>query len=325
MIPFDKASIIATGLEAVLYGVSVPMYGATMWFLFQRRRGYVNWPMVVAASLFFLFSTVHIAIAIHRLVQGFVENRSFPGGPSAWFNDVSQLTFVLESAIYSAQTLLGDGILIYRCSIVWRSVWVLVFPIIMWCGLLATCVGTVRAVAQTNLHGASFLMTSTARWITAFYATTMATNGVCTLLLTLRIWHVDLRVRRLRTSQSALMPIGLIILDAGVLYSITLLAALITFVCKWNGRVIMLNTVTPIISIAFYMVIVRLGMRRVSAPSGGGISHSVSTAHRSIPMQVHISQTSTKDYPDSGTGTGKSDDISKTLPPASDRIHSTQV
>ena len=41
---------------------------------------------------------------------------TFHGGPVAFFEDVSQNTFVVKSIIYTFQTLLGDGVMVGRDS-----------------------------------------------------------------------------------------------------------------------------------------------------------------------------------------------------------------
>jgi hypothetical protein len=37
---------------------------------------------------------------------------TYPGGPVAFFADVTQNTFVIKNAIYTLQTLLGDGVVV---------------------------------------------------------------------------------------------------------------------------------------------------------------------------------------------------------------------
>ena len=55
----------------------------------------------------------HIAINFKRLQDGFVTFRdTFPGGPVAYFSEPSQFTFPFKNAVYTAQTLTGDGILV---------------------------------------------------------------------------------------------------------------------------------------------------------------------------------------------------------------------
>jgi hypothetical protein len=58
-----------------------------------------------------------MVIDVIRIEQGFVTRRdTIPGGPLTFFADVSQPTFVVKNAIYTLQTLLGDGVVVSRCS-----------------------------------------------------------------------------------------------------------------------------------------------------------------------------------------------------------------
>jgi len=98
-----------------------------------------------------------MGIDIHRIMQGLIDNRFAPGGPTLWFADPAQFTFVAKNAIYSFQTVLGDGVVvslttelkairdnvdhanqIYRCYMVWHSVWIIIIPLIMLCGVAST-------------------------------------------------------------------------------------------------------------------------------------------------------------------------------------------
>jgi hypothetical protein len=58
-----------------------------------------------------------MVIVIIRTEDGLVKYRdTFPGGPAAFFADISQETFVIECAIYILQTLLGDGVMVRLIS-----------------------------------------------------------------------------------------------------------------------------------------------------------------------------------------------------------------
>ena len=82
---------------------------------------------------------------------------------------------------------------------VWRKVWVIVLPMILWCSVLGspvhnlckemlTCavyclasgIGTVYTIAQVTPESGNIFASNTARWITAFYATTLACNFMAT-------------------------------------------------------------------------------------------------------------------------------------------------
>ena len=52
-------------------------------------------------------------IDIIRIMEGLVLYRdTYPGGPIAYFSDLSQWTFVSTNYLYTAQTLVGDGVVV---------------------------------------------------------------------------------------------------------------------------------------------------------------------------------------------------------------------
>ncbi|KAI0056326.1 hypothetical protein BV25DRAFT_1814183 [Artomyces pyxidatus] len=276
-LPLDKGGIISTVVEGILYGFSVFMFGVCLWVLLYRRSTRrVNHTMVVISSLLFIFSTMvslmivyvfffHIVVDIQRLIQGLVDNRTFPmGGPSVWFEDVSQFTFVFKSAIFSFQTFTGDAVVIYRCYIVWQSIYVIILPFLMLLGVAVTAAGSVYACSRATLVQGGIFFENTDQWITSFYAATLSTNMLSTLLLAYRIWSIGRRATS-RQSSATLTSVLCIVIDAGVLYSVTLLSALLAFVYKSNGQFVILDMITPIISIAFYMVIIRIGVSSVTS------------------------------------------------------------
>lgn len=56
-------------------------------------------------------------VDIVRTQEGLVTYRdSWPGGPLAFFGDVAQNTYVMKNAIYTLQTLVGDGVVVRRES-----------------------------------------------------------------------------------------------------------------------------------------------------------------------------------------------------------------
>jgi len=64
-----------------------------------------------------------MVVDIVRTDEGLVKYRyTFPGGPLAFFADISQYTYVVKNAIYTLQTLVGDGVVagydLYTISII---------------------------------------------------------------------------------------------------------------------------------------------------------------------------------------------------------------
>ncbi|KAL1743351.1 hypothetical protein HDZ31DRAFT_41158 [Schizophyllum fasciatum] len=272
-IALDVAGIISTVLEGVLYGFSIFMGTATVWVLKRGRKWKdVHRLMLFASFLLFAFSTAHLCIDIRRIYLGLVRHRESPGGPIGYFSDVSQETFVSKNGIYTAHTALGDGVVIYRCYMVWRNVWIIVLPMILWCSVLASGIGTVYTIAQVTAESGNIFAAVTARWITAFYATTLSCNFLATALLAYRLWSAERGATHWHSGRSSIRPILLIVIDAGVLYSITLLCALILFVSQSRAQYVVLDMITPIISISFYMVLLRVGLKSQEKTHANGLT-----------------------------------------------------
>ncbi|KAJ7771575.1 hypothetical protein B0H16DRAFT_1673074 [Mycena metata] len=306
-LPEDKAGLLSTVLESLLYGFSLLMFIGTMWTLLRRSE--VNRPMVVVACLLFCLSTIHLGVDINRLNTGLILYRDAPGGPQAFFANPSQTSFVFKNAVYSFQTVLGDGVVIYRCYMVWRSIWACVLPSILWLGVAVTATGSVYTCTRPSTDSADIYVRELGRWITAFYSTTLACNLTATSILSYRLWTVNRSIQRSRIGRGVTMPVLLVVMDAGALYSVTLLAALICFVLQSNGQYVVLDMVTPIISIAFYMVILRIGVSQNNRSNRSATDQSVpripltsrsDTSTGSKPMHVHIQvEQSTGDRPSS--------------------------
>ncbi|KAG1822249.1 hypothetical protein EV424DRAFT_1511281 [Suillus variegatus] len=288
-IPLDTAVIMSSVLEGILYGFSVLMFLGTIWIIiYKRRTRDVNRPAVAVATLLFLLSTAHMVVGIIRIEDGLVKQRdTFPGGPAAFFADISEETLIVKNAILVLQTLLGDGVVIYRCYIVWQSVWIIIIPCIMWCGIAAFGVVTLYDFSQAS--GTNNVFTKkTGHLVATFMTLTLATNLLSSGLLAYRIWKSERKVSGIRTTERK-MPLLRVFLDAAILYSAALCSSIICFVLSNNGLYVMADLNVPIISIAFYMVFIRMTSSRhnrdyISTVLGGGsgLEHRNSQQH---PMQ----------------------------------------
>ncbi|KAG1848098.1 hypothetical protein DFJ58DRAFT_476131 [Suillus subalutaceus] len=296
-IPLDTGALISAVLEGILYGFSVLMFMGTIWSLTSKRQvqDINRCPIVVVATLLLLLSTAHMVATIIRLEDGFVKYRdTYPGGPVAFFADVSQGLYVIKHALYVLQTLLADGVVVYRCYVVWQSVRVIILPSMLWCGVAVTGVYGVWNGSQYDSVFVPELMT----WILGFFISTIAANALSSGLMAYRIWAIEHSITTVRAStQGTMMPIARVLIDAAVLYSVALLITLICFICSNNGEYVMLDLVMPIISIAFYMVLIRIAMNRnysyrylSAVGTTAEMEQGNLQKYPTIPLQVHISR-----------------------------------
>ncbi|KAI9573071.1 hypothetical protein HD554DRAFT_2013575 [Boletus coccyginus] len=297
-IPLDKAELLSMVLEALLYGFSLFMFGGTIWALLSQRSTLrVNHKMLVAACSLLLFSTAvrlsHLAIDILRIMEGLLYRNSYPGESIAYFADVSHWTFVSKNYVYAAQTLIGDGVVIYRCYAVWQYKPAMVLPALLWCAVGGKLTGFACPYTESRLNGGDVFDGRLSRWVISFWVSTLTTNAVTTLMLAYRIWYVDRNTTTLCDNRkSELRPILYVIIDAGMIYSLTMVTALICFVNGSNSQYVVLGMITPVISITFYMVIVRVGMahraHQQTNPSVGNVSGHVFSRERINKGNVDI-------------------------------------
>ncbi|KAF5379769.1 hypothetical protein D9615_005722 [Tricholomella constricta] len=299
-IALDYATALSTILQGILYGFSVFMFGATIYSLVRRRAtsDQLSYSMLTTACLLFIFSTVHMGIDIFRFIDAFIFHRDTPDGPGKYFGDLGSSTWFVRNLVYTLQTLLGDGVVIYRCYIVWSSVWVIILPFMLWTSTLVTASGVLWFFGHA--HGAGghtdIFNDKLTRWITAFFSSSLAANILSTSLLAYRLWRVESQVSRLRTTAGPLLHIMRVVADSGAIYSSMLILIIAFFVSKSNIQTIMLDITMPIISICFYMIILRI--RNNDEPKyASSRSHisALSTGHRETlrlqNLEVHLNTT----------------------------------
>ncbi|KAH8078736.1 hypothetical protein BXZ70DRAFT_1051184 [Cristinia sonorae] len=289
-----EAAIISTTLEGMLYGVSVLMFFTSFWILTrQEKKRKINYGLVLCAALLLLLSTAEFAVNIVRLIEGMIT-KGPKTTPDLFYADVTQSTFVVKSILYNLQTLVLDGVVIYRCYIVWHNWLVVSVPILGWLGLAVlsliiaalTC-GTNYALAHAQSTATDVFATATGRWITATYSVTLGVNLLSTGLLAGRIWYIARQSRQYLTVQgSGLNLVVRIVLESGAIYSATVTCALVTFIVRNPAVYILLDLLSPIISIVFNLIIVRVGflsdssLNAMSSGSGGRINSNRLSALR---------------------------------------------
>ncbi|KAG1820606.1 hypothetical protein EV424DRAFT_886852 [Suillus variegatus] len=320
--PLDTAAIFSTAMEGILYGFSVLMFVGTMWALTRKRRmKEINRTNTAVAFMLLILSTAHMIVDIIRIEEGLVTYRdTFPGGPAAFFADVTQITFVVKNIIYSLQTMLGDGMVIYRCYVVWQSVWIIIVPSLLWIAMTVCAFCADYKLSNATSEAGDVFAKPTGQWITAFYIMSLASNllasgehsfylntrgprQIYSGFLGYRIWRMERNISAIRTSNKSMMPIVRVLADAAILYSVTILTGLVCFVEANNGQYIILDMTMPIISIAFYMIIIRMAMKTTRYNNTSTIGMGTETAReipqqyhmKRMPVEVHISQVTHQD------------------------------
>ncbi|KAI0086915.1 hypothetical protein BDY19DRAFT_1058451 [Irpex rosettiformis] len=261
MLQATEAGLVSMSVEAILYGFSIFMYIITFWIL--RRNDHERYPKrgyMIVTILLLLCTTVGMITNIVRICQGFLNTNDLSGAV-AYFNDPSKPTSVIRSCVFDAQSLLLDGVVIYRAWVVWgKDIRVVSLPLLAWCGLLASCIGiNVALLTPSTKKLEGIFSPDIGQWITCMWSMTLITNVSATVLLAYKIWRTN-RLATLWRANDQLSPALRVVIESGVIYSLSLVVALVTFAIHSPGHSIVLDLISAIISIVYNMIIIRVGL-----------------------------------------------------------------
>ncbi|KAK0453840.1 hypothetical protein EV421DRAFT_1766847 [Armillaria borealis] len=256
----ENAQYVLAVFEVFLYGISVLGFMLTLWTLLRGKLwSQVNKLVLVFAVLLFAFQTMYTVVGIRRRYYGFVtlSGSSYPGGPSAFFENVTTTAVLLRNISWDLQVALGDAIVIWRAYVVWQTPWIVVPPMVIWVGFIVAAIGELLSMRHTVPSPEGLFAPSIQAWSTAALALTMSCNLLSTCLLAYRLWKSEQKLLDSRRS-NMLRPYLIVMLDTGLLYSVWVFVAFITDVLGSRFEYVFDNSLPSIISITFFTVLLRI-------------------------------------------------------------------
>ncbi|KAJ6495811.1 hypothetical protein C8R47DRAFT_1042987 [Mycena vitilis] len=272
----SQAKLVSIFIQTLLYGAYTVVFILTCYVLLYKRPKHdsVNKPMLGWSVVMFVLATMHIGVNYTRILRAFIVYRDEPGGPGAYFNNLAELTQEFGSAIYVAQTLVGDSVVLWRCYLVWGRQWqVIAFPVILLLGSATAGVGILYSFAVV-VPEAEIFVVQLQQWIVSFFSLTLATNIVCTSrlvcllykaahflvkgLVAYRLWSINHQIAEFVNNRFT--PIILLVIESGAIYSATLMTLLILYKTKSWFQYVLLDAISPIVGLVFSMIIVRIGL-----------------------------------------------------------------
>ncbi|KAK0490384.1 hypothetical protein IW261DRAFT_1616746 [Armillaria novae-zelandiae] len=259
------AEFVAIIVESVLYGFAALLIFVTLWALtHERNKHELSIVTFVGVCALALLSTLHLVADGIYVYRGFIASK----GDDAYFLDSAKFTF--KNTVYFLETLLADGILIYRCYIVWQNVLVIAFPILGWIGTVgAHTIWSIAREPGRALNNDAIFVQQTGKWVVSFYSVALATNISATFVLATKLWIAHRRTVKYfgstmstHTSKSSFYPIILVIVECGALYSLALIAMLTTYLLESNAAYLVIDLIGQIIPITFSVILLRAALAR---------------------------------------------------------------
>ncbi|KAL5513677.1 hypothetical protein ACEPAH_4076 [Sanghuangporus vaninii] len=216
----SDAMLIAILLEAVLFGGFTVFYGIALYTSVPKSGSRLNQIILDVATGMYALALSHLAIDIQRIINAFVRV-SDTKRSDAHLSKPSDPLYVTQISVYTVQTILGDAFM---------SKLVTAPAILCFLGSIAVGIGGPHYVSRA-LPGDVIYVAKVKHWGTAFYAITLVTNFICTVLIALRIWWIGHHSSTSFKSRS-LSPILAIIIESGAVYSATLIAIIVTYTIR---------------------------------------------------------------------------------------------
>jgi len=218
-------------------------------------------------TLLFLLSTIHITLAY---AWAFITDRAQTGIYEVFSLDnplpvlygpddpaVVRRLGIFIKIRYTLANAIADGIIIYRCYVIWGSKWrPVILPVFSYaCTLIGGILGLIPLSGTSERAATAVCM-----------ATIFCTNVLASSLAAGRIWWISRRIAKLQgrgNSRKIYTNLSAILLESGLIYPAALVISVGIFVSPTTPTVSVLICVAAcyhIVGIAPTLIIVRVGL-----------------------------------------------------------------
>ncbi|KAF7362711.1 Carboxylic ester hydrolase [Mycena venus] len=265
------AELIAQTLGCIVYGIYLVTLGIAGRLLLTtesgklKRRSEMNWIILVVSIVLFVNGTLNLVVATITVVQAFVVHTD-PSGVELFFRHGSGWQTVVKSFNVPFQSLVGDGILIYRCWFLWNKSWTIIaLPLLIWLANMACFIRLLYLITQASQ---GLIISSTIQpWGRAYWSMTICISITATSLIVGRIWMVERQNRKFRASgldtvsthqpRSTLSHAMRNIIESGMIYTVVSIFTLVTYTMQSTWHYPVSGLEMHSVGITFNLILIR--------------------------------------------------------------------
>ncbi|KAF9234862.1 hypothetical protein BU15DRAFT_52017 [Melanogaster broomeanus] len=229
---FQNALYVGNAFNFILYGVELVLYFQTMQILLKSRRAEMKTPdsfmMVFSTALLFLI-TIYVVTESILGEEMWIVHADYPGGSAAYLQAYASAWYqTMGTGSGILLQLMSDGLLIYRCLIIWNDRRVLIFPCFLW--LAALGMGIVQLYVDGSPNG-DFFVGIAAQVGVAYISIAICLNIVLTSLICGRIIHYGRQFGQYLGSASSSTYYGVvaIIVESAIPYTLSGIAFVVAY------------------------------------------------------------------------------------------------
>ncbi|KAJ7736771.1 hypothetical protein DFH07DRAFT_893147 [Mycena maculata] len=192
----------------------------------RKQRAYI-----LFGALLLTLLTISVFTSSVFLEFMWIDDRDAPGGPLGFLALNSAVWWqTLGTASTQVTNFLGDGLLMYRCYMMWNSrLAVVAFPFIIYLGTIAMAM---VMLVQSALPGSDFFRGQTVNYGVLWGTLSVALNVTLTALITFRILRARQAIKRHQDSAKSLgiyVGIAAILIESSLPFSVLGIIFVVTY------------------------------------------------------------------------------------------------
>ncbi|EMD32283.1 hypothetical protein CERSUDRAFT_88299 [Gelatoporia subvermispora B] len=294
-ISLTLSRILTLFFTDVLLGIHLVTLSVTIWIQLWKNpaRGLkTKWLLVAVPMTMGLIGTFDAVLDVVLNVEVWTS------GDLGKFTDRASWINIMKIIDQFVQTLIGDAILVYRCWVVYDGrIMVIIASSLMWMAtFVLSMLVIVRSAAIDTASGIND--PSLKPYITSVFTLTVALNIITTSLIILRIMRIGGEVRQYIAGHRKMHYAIRIIVESGLLYTLTAFVMLVTVVTKTNADYIPADSLIQVTGIAFDLMIIRFdnhlnkttviesAIRFSCRPGVSGLSCTMPSTAPAVPIQA---------------------------------------
>ncbi|KAJ6472478.1 hypothetical protein C8R45DRAFT_1077990 [Mycena sanguinolenta] len=256
--PATKESYLGVFLENIIYGIYLSTFvecGTVFWMKKKRREAKQKY-VIITAILMFILITMRCIIDTYRCVVAFdaVDAEFGIGAPNSTLA-------LLTNACWFFLTPIADAFIIFRTFIIWNRNWsIIILPAVLCLANLGSSFWVIIALADLNKGlSPSVWHNVVYKSINLFLSLTLCTNVICTALIAFRILRIHRDLRWMSsTGPTYTMRAVSIIVESAAIYTLLLVATLISNSVESYVNFVLFNCTPPTIGLVFSYIIIRV-------------------------------------------------------------------
>ncbi|KAJ7601443.1 hypothetical protein FB45DRAFT_464155 [Roridomyces roridus] len=206
------------------------------------------------STIMFLLGTLYMSANAKYLSLSYITNRNFPGGPSAFQdNMLSAPIAIMGNVCFAAMTWLASALMIWRCAVVYADCQ---YPMFMILCLPCTLLGVSVAIGTVWLVQVSDSMFPHPDFILVFLSVSLALGVVLAILISGRILVVRQQVAHTGYS-SPLTGMTAILIESASMYCALCLVCVVTIATGTPLSRLFLQSLGHVHAITTFLIIFR--------------------------------------------------------------------